>query len=464
MLLPLNAKPYTNVEKLGNQGISEFVDCYKDDGMNNVARAGLGGSTNNAFADIGGSSVLDSFEWETKSVNVSIRNDGKIYKITSDGTATEITGATLSGGNPVSFVDYGDTAYLANGGNIIQWVYGSGVCSELTDVDAPTQVTHVAVLNSRLIAREGDNFLAAEAGDPTDWRGIEYEPEMKPDRLVALWADFEEVMLPGSKTIEFWADTGSAADPLERLSGTTVEHGTISPYSIAQFDSTYWLLDYMRRVVRLQVRNPAVVSNPFDNEFQALSEITDCRILHLPTETTIVLTFATEDKSFAYDYKRDVWARWTYLDNGVRDRYLGQCACYMRSWNQQLVGSRKDGRIYIASKDYTADGDNELMPYLRTGSLNFGTQSWKFPQGPNALLLKVKRGQVVNPSVEPYMTMRYKKENNTWSNPKTVNLGRGGEMNPIGKIRPIGRFRNIEFEFQWDAASMTSLVSAEINL
>lgn len=461
--LPITAKPYTNVEKLGNQGIAEFIDCQKDDGMNNVARVGLGGPVANALCDIGTASVNSVYEWETQGIAVAV-GEGRIFSITQSGIVTEITGATLTGGNPVSFADYGNTLYMANGGAIVAWDSADSTCATLSDVDAPTQVTHLAVLNTRLLARQGDILHVSEAGDPTDWRAIQYEPEMKPDRMVALHSDWEEVALFGTKTVEFWSDTGSATDPLQRLSGTTAEHGTISPYSVALFDQSYWFLDYMRRVVRLAIRSPQVMSNPFESEFAALANVVDCRILHFPLETTVVFTFPSEDKSYAYDYKRDVWARWTNLRNGVRERFLGNCACYMRSWNKQLVGSRKNGKIHIASEAYTSDGGDEIIPLVRTGALNFGTQGWKHPMGPNALLLKVKRGQVLNPSVEPFIQMRYRKESGEWSQQKTVNLGRGGEMNPIGKIRPIGRFRNIEFEFSWDASAMTALVSGEINL
>lgn len=462
MLLPLDAKPYTNVEKLGNQGISEFIDCYKDDGGIPVARPGLGGPTSDRFVDLGTLSVNSLFEWETQGVAVAVA-DGGIYKITEAGVVTQITGVSL-GALPVSFVDFGDTLYLANGGKIVKWAFADSTAAFLADVDAPTQVTHLASLDQRLLAREEDNWLSSEAGDPTDWRGIEYTPEEKPDQLVGLAADWEEVALFGSRTVEFWTGTGLAADPFERLSGTTVEHGTIAPYSISMFDQSYWFIDFMRRIIRLAVRNPQIVSNPFDADFQAIADITDCRSLHFPLDTTVVFTFPVEDLSYAYDYKRDVWGKWSYLRNGERERYLGNCACYMRAWNKQLVGSRNNGKIFFAGREYTSDGGAELMPLIRTGSLNFGTQNWKYPMGPNAMLLKVKRGQVLNPTVEPFLQIRYKKENDQWSNVKTINLGRGGEMNTIGKVRTISRFRNIEFEFVWDAASMTAIISADLNI
>lgn len=464
MKIPINEKPYLNVEKLGNPGVAEFIDCYRDDGMNNVARPGLGGPTNDYFVDIGGSEVQNIFEWRYKNWMVAVDSSGNIWKIDSNRVKTQITGDTLTGGRIPQFTENGDKAYLANGGKIIEWDSSGTTCAFLTDPDAPLSVTHLAMIDSRLVAKSGETFFVSEAGDPTDWQGIGYTPEVKPDKLIALAADFEEITLFSESSLEFWSGTGKASDPYERLSGTTTEHGTTAPYSIDEFDNSYWFLDFMRRVVRINIRNPQVVSNPFDSEFQSLDNVSDCRGFVLPKDTLYVQTYPSEDKTYAYDYKRDVWSRWSYLHNGTRERFLGQCGCFMSKWNEQFVGSRKSGKIYICSRDYTSDGGSELIPLIRTGSLNFGSQAFKYVNGPNGMLLKVKRGQVANPSLEPTLNVRYKKENNEWSQQKTINLGRGGEMDTVGKVRPIGRFRTIEFEFSWDASSLTALMSAELNI
>jgi hypothetical protein len=143
----LQSKPYTNLDQYATFGIAKFLDAGKDDLMNNTRRSGLGSDTANAYqVDLGIDFDVDTtYEWDFQNWNVSICN-GRIFKTSKSGsnyTTTEITGATLQIGTPVTFADFGTSLYMANGGRIVKWLASASTCAYIADTDAPTAVTHI---------------------------------------------------------------------------------------------------------------------------------------------------------------------------------------------------------------------------------------------------------------------------------------------------------------------------------
>lgn len=445
MRLPLDAKPYLNIDDPVQQGINRFLDAAKDDLSCNIRRPGLGGASG-YFVDIGSSPVDSIIEWESQGWAAAVAG-GKIYKVTSAGGVTEITGATLGIGTPVYAVDWGSSLYLANGGRIIKWAATDITCAYISDADAPVGVSHVAFYDQYLMGLQSNSeqFWWSDVNAPDTWTGQYASAETRRDKVVALHTGWDEITLFGAATIESWYNRGDA--PFVKKVGVTVERGCIAPHSIQMIDNAYFFLDHERKVVRLSGRQPTIISNPFDNEIQALTTISDCRGLHVHCDasTFYVLTFPTEGKTYAYDYKRDIWSEWTYYNTmlGGRERWLGNCSCYMRAWNKHLVGSRLDGKIYYASRNYYQDGSAPMVFELWTGQLGTGQY-----RSVAELLICLRRGTMVAPAIDPFLLLYYRDNGSTqWIGPRHIHLDKAGGTEIITVLHQLGRCRTRQYRF-----------------
>jgi hypothetical protein len=455
--MDLKAKPYRNLDESAQVGIARFYDAAKNDAMGNERRPGLGGPTSNRFVDLGTGKAVDTvYEWEHQGWIVAI-SGGRVFKVVANGAVTEITGATLLEGKPATFADFGTSLYMANGGRIIKWTATNVTCAYIADPDAPATVTHIGFIDQYLIALDAgsDQIHFADVAAPDTWLGEFFTAESLKDKSQALHIAWREIVIFGSKSIEYWGSTGNATAPFQRFEGSNTERGCIAPYTVQQIDNTWFFLDHERRVVKLAGRDPQVVSNPFDSELQKMDTVSDARGLHVHPngETFYVLTFPAEGRTFAYDYKRDVWAEWSYWNNdtGSRDAFLGQTSCYMRTWNKHLIGSRTDGKVYYTSKSYHQDGGNPAMWEVWTGWE--GNGDWRFVA---ELMLKIRRGDgAALTTPEPILELYYRDRNANpnddeaqWIGPKHVNLGQLGEMDHVYRIRRLGRYRTRQYRFR----------------
>lgn len=473
--MDLQAKPYTNLDSVGQIGIARAIDTAKDDAMNNTRRPGLGSDTANAYQiDLGENKQVDTlYEWDRQNWMVAVCN-GKIFKIvkvSSNYVVTEITGATLAIGTPVTFADFGDTLFLANGGQIIKWSAINTTCAYIADGDAPTSVTHIGFIDHYLIALDNDTNLVnfANVADPDNWDGEFFDAERLPDKTIAMHTGFGEIIPFASMSIEYVGNTGNATIPFQRYEGKVTQRGTIAPYSIQQIDNTYFFLDEERKITRLVGADPQVISNPFDADFQALNTIEDARSMHVKCggDTFYVISFPSELKTYAYDYKRDSFFEWSYMNatSGNRENFLGLTSCYIKRWNQHFVGSRlADGYIYLSSKEIYQDGGASCQFELITGWE--GNGDWRVVK---ELLLKLKRGTgaaITKP--EPFLDVYYRNSDAnpndsdaSWKGPRSVNLGQLGESNHLARITQLGRYRNRQYRFVCSGNVPVVLVAAE---
>ena len=457
--LPIKEKPFASVDSIGNSvAIEEFNDADKDDFFNNKKRRGL-----SEFVDLGTGDPIDGIFNPIDTGLVVAFSGGKTFTITEAGTITEITGVSLNSGIPVKMADFSTEGYFCNRSKIMQWVYSAVTNSFLADTSAPTNATHLGFLNQYLLALRYDTqrFDWSDVGDPEEWLGEFSSAESRPDKLVALLTAFDEIFLPGTKTIEHWGATVDPSSPFQKISSTTSERGSLAPYSFAQVDNSFMFLDEERRVIRMRGREPQVISNPFDSEFQKITSMSDAIGIHFNADgdTKYIITFPTDNKTYAYDYKLDFWARWSYWSEsqGIRNRWLGNCGVLVPSWKKYLVGSKSDGKIYIASREYENDAGNNMQTEIITGRIDWGTSKRKVS---NKVRIKLKRG-TGGLSTSFNMIVNYRDNGKTkWSHDKVVNLGKAGDEEAYKTFRILKTYRDRQWRFRISSGN-TLLVSAE---
>ena len=154
--IPINDKPFYNSDRVANNlAPDDMFDCYLEAapgvGLVTRRRPGLA-----LFADVGTGAPGDGlFYWDAVGKVLAV-SDGLVFDVSADGVCTDITGAALTSGVPVTFADGQDIAgkpwlYLANG----KLIYSKGGAPTVAPTDTNTPAaTHVAWIKGRFVANE----------------------------------------------------------------------------------------------------------------------------------------------------------------------------------------------------------------------------------------------------------------------------------------------------------------------
>lgn len=173
---------------------------------------------------------------------VAVNDEGRIYRISRDGTARDFTGVPVSGGQRVIFSDTEDQVVMSAGGPIISL---SGPRSQVLARDAPL-TTHVAFLQGYLLAIEANSerFFFCNPGDYQTWDPLSvFSANGKPTDVTALQVTpYGELMLSKRNSIEQYELLPNGTQPFTRRWFTG--EGILYPYTmIADKTGTYGVND-----------------------------------------------------------------------------------------------------------------------------------------------------------------------------------------------------------------------------
>ncbi len=522
--MPINAPPYSDVPEvalstLSAQLINGFIYPLKEDEKYlTMNRPGL---QSTAFCDLSLGYPVDGLWWWPSKKYVLATCAGQLFKIDSTGTPTQISGVPVPTGR-ANFCQVGiggPYAFIASGGPLtytdgetVMFPQGLGV---------PTNSTHVTYMDNYIIANEeGTNqfkwsepgqitsdlvtgtdskvymcilpHVAAAANQPitgsswgdywelstgtgktwasgthyfAGWPGLNLANlEAKGDVLMALDSRFDQIILFGKNSIEYWYNDG--VSPFSKFEGTTSEVGTIAIYSVIFDGNIHWMLDADRNLIKMINRAPNVVSNPFASLLQDMGTVDDCfsTAIKCDGQNFLVLTFPTANITLVYDVKNDGWqGQWGTWDAGKAafDRWLVNSYCKCPEWRFDLTGDRRSGKIYKISRQYASDAEFPLRIVKRTGWNDYGI---KYMKRSNRIRISLQRGKGLSDlSQEPLFTMRSRKDGNmVWEDERIGSLGKQGDTSPIVEFRQNGIFRSRQDEYSfYDAVPLTIIDGEE---
>lgn len=401
-----------------------------------------------------GASVDGLYWWGNQSLALAV-SDGETYKITaSDGTFAQITGDSFQATTRPIFDNYGTNVYGANGEKIQR--ISTSVVDNMDDADAPTTVTHVAVLDRYLIANEASsgNFHYSDVGAPTTWSGNYSEAEGRPDNLNGLFVKNLELILTGTETIEAWHDDG--VTPFRRLLQGFIENGTPAPYSFKWCDepvNAFCFIDRQHRVVRIDGRGVRSLNDSLDKYVQSYSTVSDALGDFIVTQghSFYMLNFPTEAETLVFDFNTNMWMQWSHYSGSAYGRWRSNCHTFASAWGKNLIGDRANGKVYTLSPTtYTDDGDS-IRTLLRTGHVSRGDSGiWKRCIRMDFRAKKVGTGTSSN----VVLTVRYRDNGSATWNSKTVTLvPETTGTDYIGHINRWGRYKTR----QWEVYSTTTV-------
>lgn len=437
---------------------ADMVNVYVDELLNINRWPGY-----EEFADTGEAAAVDGLKWWENQSRVITQCNGKTFQITdSNGTIAEISGDTFETDTRVKYADFGSALYAANGAKI-NGISTSAV-TEMADADAPTTVTHVAVLDRYLIGNEvgTGNFHWADVNSPTAWSGNYSEAEANPDNLVALDVQNLNLYLLGKKTLEKWYDDGST--PFIRLYQGLVQSGTVANYSFTWVNSiqTFCWLDENRRVVMLAEGAVVPISLSINKYIQEFTTVSDAigDSVEIAGRPFYILTFPSEEVVLAYDFISKNWYRlasWNAI-SGEYDLYRGNCYCLAPAWNYTLMGDRANGKVYkLSSTIYDEDG-SLLRSLVQTAHYNHGAESQeKFCNG---IYVRLKRTQTSPEDGTPDLMVQYRDNGNTtWSTARSLTLHSASNTEFLAFTTRLGSYYSRQWRFYATDAYPICIVS-----
>jgi hypothetical protein len=441
--LPISSATYLNVNKesLTVEG-AQLLDGYVTEKGASKRRHG-----STQFVDLGtGFPVEGLFYWQDKDLMFAVSNK-TLYKVEENGTATSLAGDLLTGLSKPTFVVVRNKLFVTDGGKPI-YTNGTDNAAFLTDADAPTEASHVAVLDNYLLANSVTNgtVLFSDPLDPLVQSASDFfSPDAVSDTLQAIGATQREILLLGSESLEFYRNDGStpfSANP-NRLIGkgtlaknTKVENGVLK-----------------------------VVSTPYDQEIREMTTVDDAFAYDMRVDGRgfYVLSFPTEDRTLVYDYFIDQWSEWGLWNSATGNyaRYIGNSYSYAKKWNKHLIGSKDDGKILQLDKDTYQDNGTDIQWRKKTGHIDHGTSQRK---NSKELLIRVRSGEgdSSDSAENPEILVRWKNDNNNhWNNFRSIKLKKIGNTEFIARLHQLGQYRSRQWDFVFTDNVDLEIVSVE---
>lgn len=301
-----------------------------------------------------------------------------LYEVFSGWSHTE-RGSVPNGTSQVSFTD--------NGQQMILSVEGQGLLYDLTANTLVPIVPEETTLVFGRVQYISGYFVTNAVGTPrfyysnllngAVWGALDYySAEARGDPLMTIYADHNELWLPGTQTIEIWHVSGDSLSPFTRSSSQFLEQGTVAPWSFAALDNTlYWLGGSPRGegpAYRAQGYTPMRISNR--NVERVRSGI-------LTVGSAIAMTARQGGHAFYmlwWPETETTWAfdtltsAWTELASLNEDGSLGPWPVNQHcvAFDVHLWGSYTDGSLYVWHPGFHLYGDRPRYcertgPFLR---------------------------------------------------------------------------------------------------
>lgn len=465
--IPFGSPVYRNADETELSDKSyKLQDGYLDtEEGGSVRRPGLDDiSDSQVFGNT--AAVNGLYWWEEQQIAVASLFDGYLSRL--DWNGSSLTYTQISGGkrfpnpNICSFATDGTDLVVANG----EQMYRYSATAEhgvISDVDAPTLVTHVAFMDGYILANlvgTGEFYWSA-LDDETAWDALDFEnAEGSPDVLTALHVFNKEIFLAGPRSIEFWENDG--VSPFSRSPGGSIDIGCIAPYSIVNTEKGIFFLTSDRHFVYIEGRTINRLDSDYDRDVQQFEVVEDCigGRVEIDGYVFVIFSFGLEDRTLVYCITTDSWSEWgRYISQGpYYEAFLGRLFVNCPAWNVRLVGGRVSNKLYNMRSDVFTD-DGELIRLCRqTGHIDHGTgQQKELLQ----LLFRIKTAHA-GTSTTPQLMLRWRDNgNHVWGAEKLISLRDQGDARLLARLYNLGSYETRQWEISCTDAVPVIFLKAE---
>lgn len=414
---------------------------------------------------------------------VYVTADRKLHAVNVQSGVTELSDDTratqLDGSARPSIVSGRNMLVVAGGGAIQKWT-GTGLSSRLQNNGAggdPPEATFLCAVAQRLVAqcanKSGQIWWTGPLEDYENWDmatgGASYiQAAAKPDPLVAMLDNTNEVFTFGTETTQVFAPSALAVDSndlnnlLDFAPSRTMNLGTVSPFSVVAVDDMFGLIDRHRRVVLTDGRSYSDVSKPVVQALRNMASITDAWAFRMRFGRfdCLVWMFPSNGYGLIYDTAGSKWCEWRAWDRGPVD--VSITSAY--NWAEQnvfLVGL-SNGQIAKLDDSAWTDLTAPVKVEVVSGFTTHGTQAQKCC---NTLMLYFRRTWAELPAptngltASGHVRVSFRDDEGSWELVEDVELSSTRE--PCLQIRSLGVYRSRQWKVEYTGSDEIQLVSAQ---
>ena len=371
---------------------------------------------------------------------------------------------------PVVFADNGIQVLGVDGKSAYISYYSAGAAG-LTDISTipvanfPYGARTICALASRFIV---DNpaypgrFNWSATLDYSSWSALDFATaESDPDALVGVYAWRGELLLVGTRSVEFWAPTGDTS-VFARVSGSVVPWGCVSYQTIQQVDSSLFMLARNvggdAEVIALQGYQAQAVSTP-DVEYDINQNLAGGAIKALVVRkqghTFYVLNLP--NKTWAYNATTGEWDEWQ-TDGG---RWAGEYAFY--AYGTASVTDYRDSRIYGLSDTVYQDDASAMLRQVDTRHV--AQDMDRLTVSRVALDMEYGTGLNSGQGSDPQVALQVSRDGgHTFGNELWTSLGAQGKYRERVEWWRLGRARDFVFRFKIFDAVKAVFIGASMDV
>jgi len=455
--IPINSKLFQNIpETILTNSNAALENCFQAENGAHVRFPGL-----KDFSALSGTAPTYLHEWKGDLVAVT---NGNVYRVDQSGTANNVTGVPVSGGNHPTFSRTEDELLMAAGGPIIRL---AGTETEVLSDDAPDS-THIGYVDGYVVAVEphSGRFYHAQAGTPRIWDPLDvFAAESKPDNVNSLAVTpRRELLICGIDSIEQYERLPSGTTPFFRR--WAVGEGVFAPYTLVTADNGAWVINKQKEFVRFAGQVSNVTSDFINLSLEGIDDWTDTwsSLFHTQGQKFIILqmpnatnTYGTKGVTCLFDYRQHRWFNLFGWDDdaGLPARWPGWS--YYRMWGREFVGG--NGKILELDRG-THSNDGQIQRMLgRTGHLD----KWGEARVDN-LRMRIRRGVVGSNDTESVISIRAIRDNGKPTRWKSKGLGKAGNRVMNIEFGGFGCAHAWQFEYFVTDACDVEMVSMQAQL
>lgn len=288
-----------------------------------------------------------------------------LYEIFSNATST-LRGTFTTNISNVTIEENSTQLGICDGTNIYILDYATNV---FTNVTLPfTPALTLGQLDGYFIANTNEGkFYISDLNDGLSWNALDFATaESSPDGLVRVIGALGQLILLGSRTTEYWGNTGDVDFPFERVDGARVQIGCAAPYSVVEIDNSIMWVGQTQEgqgiIYKTSGYTPIRKSTfPIEYILSKISDLSQLKAYKYQENGHLfyVLTGEGLSTTLVYDVATDLWHERAYLENSGFYSTHKASSC-MFAFGKHLVGDKNNGNIYHMSSNYYDDDGQEI--------------------------------------------------------------------------------------------------------
>ena len=423
-----------------NINAQECVNLYMAlDQTGGKPKALLGTPGLQAFTDLGTGSAIRGMNFYGDYLYVV--SGTTFFQVDNSGTATNK--GTLNTSTGKCFIECNGTQVMVTDG-ADGWIYNiSGdTFTEISDTDFPVPTSLTYQDGYFIVTSSGTGrFYISELYDGLLWDALDYADAGAGSDIVEMAVSVHgELVLFGEKKTYFYANTGNAAFPFEKITGSTLDEGCMAPLSPAVgINTVFWLSSRGKLVVKSGYQAVPVSTEQVEYQISQYGNPADAEGFTYSHNghDFYQLNFKSADVTWVYDVTTGVMHRKaSYPDNG---RHRAENHVWFDRNN--IIGDYDNGKLYkFDSSTYT--DNSQLIHRIRAGQPIYSDRKLIYH---HCLELEFEAGTglVSGQGEDPQAMLEYSDDGGrSWSHEIWSDIGKIGEYDNRARWHRLGTARD----------------------